>query len=230
MAGTGWAQQAQPATDESLRRALDQLSGSYAIAQQQLREQAAALKTLTESLTIARTESEMFQKLWIQARVRAQTLGANLADSDAAAAQQQLMETLRKLSVTEFERQRFMQQLGRLVVVIESNGNVEAEVEATKYLIRLANKPAVPSNEVANASLESAKVLEVNLKLRLVVLNAGAQQGVRIGMPLMIFRGDRVVAELRVVEVRAKVCGAMIEKMDNNVTLQAGDTAQVTKS
>jgi len=31
------------------------------------------------------------------------------------------------------------------------------------------------------------------------------------------------------VDVRQKICGAVIENVDNNVTLKAGDTARVTK-
>jgi hypothetical protein len=46
----------------------------------------------------------------------------------------------------------------------------------------------------------------------------------------VVWRGDRIVAELRVVEVRQRICGALIEKLEQKVTLQAGDKARVTKS
>jgi hypothetical protein len=35
---------------------------------------------------------------------------------------------------------------------------------------------------------------------------------------------------LRVVEVRRRICGALIEKVEKNVTLATGDSARVTKS
>jgi hypothetical protein len=222
--------QTPAAADDSLRRALDQLSASYADAQHKLREQTAAIRTLTESLAVARTESEMFQKLWTQAQVRVQTLGSDLTDTDSAATQRQLVETLRALYTAEAERQRLVQQLGRLVAAVESNGNVEAEIAATKSLLAASDNPGPTTSAAGRSTLDAAKVLEVNLKLRLVVLDVGAQQGARIGMPLLIFRSDRVVGELRIIEVRPKICGALIEKLDNNVTLQAGDTAQLTKS
>ena len=215
------------ADDESLRKALDQLSASYADAQYKLRDREAALRALTESLAIARTESELFQKLWTEAQVRVQTLGANLTESDAVATQRQLVETLRKLYLAEAERQRLMELLKRLVAGVESNRDIAGEIAATKQL--LAAKPANPVTSVSISSLAVARVLEVNPKLRLVVLDVGAQQGARIGMPMIILRGDRVVAELRIVEVRQKISGALIESVENNVTLQAGDTAKVTK-
>ena len=215
------------AEDESLRKALDQLSGSYADVQQRLRDREATVQTLTASLAIARTESEMFQQLWVAAQVRAQTLGANLTEADAAATHRQLVETLRKLYLAEADRQRLAELLKRLVTGLEANRDVAGEMVAAKQL--LADKPVDAMVLAGNSTLAATRVLEVNSKLRLVVLDIGAQQGVRIGVPVVITRGDRVVAELRIVEVRQKICGALIEKVENNVRLQAGDTAQVTK-
>ena len=99
------------ADDEQLRKALDQLSTSYVTAQRSLQNRDAAVKALTESLAIARTESEMFQKLWMEAQVRAQTLGANITEPDNAATQRQLVETLRTLYLAEADRQRLINQL-----------------------------------------------------------------------------------------------------------------------
>jgi len=216
------------ADDEQLRKALDQLSADYADTQNKLRDREAALQTLTESLVIVRTESDFFQKLWTDAQVRVDTLGADLTEPDAAATQRQLVETLRKLYLAEAERQRLTDLLKRLVAGVESNRDVTAEITMAKGL--LAEKPASLATMVNKSSLMMARVLEVNQKLRLVVLDVGVQQGARIGMPMIILRGDRMVAELRIVEVRQKICGALIENVENNVTLQAGDTARVTKS
>ena len=210
------------ADDESLRKALDQLSESYADAQHRLHDREAALRALTANLAIVRTESELFQKLWTEAQMR-----ANLTDSDVVATHRQLVETLRKLYMADIDRQRLLELLKRLMTGIESNQDVAGDIAATKQL--LAEKSGSGVATASNSMLAAAQVLDVNSKLRLVVLDVGAQQGARIGMPLIILRGDRVVAELRIVEVRQKICGALIEKVVNNVTLKAGDTAQVTK-
>ena len=86
------------------------------------------------------------------------------------------------------------------------------------------------SGTSVSATLDAARVVAVNPELRLVVLNVGREQGARVGMPVAVLHDERVVAELRVVEVRRKICGAVIEKLENNVTLNAGDPARVTKS
>jgi cell shape-determining protein MreC len=113
---------------------------------------------------------------------------------------------------------------------------VTAEIARAKSLLT-AIRPATGDGSTTNTTvtgpeptLESARVLEVNPNLRLVVLNVGLLHGVRVGMPFVVFRGDRVVAELKVVEVRRRICGALIENVDKDVMLTAGDAARVTKS
>ena len=76
----------------------------------------------------------------------------------------------------------------------------------------------------------AATVLDVNPDLRLVVLNVGLLQGARIGMPLVVLRGDRVIAELKIVDVRQRICGALIERTEKQVTLKTGDVARVAKN
>lgn len=215
---------------EDMQRALDQISASYANAQKQLGERDAAIKTLTESLAIARTESEFFQKLWIEAQLRAQTLGANLTDADANASQRQLVESLRSLYLAEAERQRLIEQLNRLFAAVQTGQNVTGKVERAKALLAAEKPVSQPATPTRVSGLETARVLEFNPKLRLVVLDVGSRHGARVGMPFIVLRGDRVIAWARVVEVRQKICGALIEKTEGNITVKAGDTASVTKS
>ena len=211
-----------------LRQALDQLSASYAEVQGKLREREAALQKLTSSLAIARTESELFERLWTEAQVRVQTLGVNLAEPDATVTQRQLVETLQRLYRAESDRQQLANVLQRLVTGLASNQDVAGLIATGKQV--LGGKPVATEPPTHGSALAGARVLEVNPKLRLVVLDIGTQQGARVGMPMMILRGDRVVAAVRIVEVRQNICGALMENVENNITLQAGDTARVTKS
>ena len=204
--------------------------------QQELEQRETVIRKLTEELAIARTESELFQKKWAEAQLRAQTLGVNFGDNDDSALQRELIESVRALHLAELERQRLADQLKRLLAGFEGGADVTAEVARAKSLLTTI-RPATGDGATTNTSvtgpeptLESAQVLEVNPNLRLVVLNVGLLHGVRVGMPFVVLRGDRVVAELKVVEVRRRICGALIEKVDKDVTLAAGDAARVTKS
>ena len=204
--------------------------------QQELAQREAVIQKLAEELAIARTESDLFQKKWADAQLRAQALGVKFGDSDDSAAQRELIEGVRALHLAESERQRLVDQLKRLLAGLEVGADMTAEVARAKSLLT-AIRPSTSDGAMTNAvvtgpepTLESAQVLEMNPDLRLVVLNVGLLHGVRVGMPFVVFRGDRVVAELKVVEVRRRICGALIEKVDKDVTLTAGDAARVTKS
>jgi hypothetical protein len=47
-------------------------------------------------------------------------------------------------------------------------------------------------------------------------------------MPMRVMRGDRRIATLRVVDVRQKICGAVIQEMDSKKErIKVGDRLQV---
>ena len=217
---------------DELRLVLDKVRAENADLKSQLELREIVIRNLQESLAVARTESDMFQRKWTEAQLRAQTLGANPGDSEAVASQRQLVETVRQLALVEAERQRMAAQLQRLLGAVQSNTNVNVEVEATQALLAAVNPVTTNDGTTAKLSgrLDATKILDVNPKLRVVVLDVGAEQGVRVGMPFLVLRGDRVVAELRVIEVRPRVSGALIENADKGIALQAGDAARVTKS
>jgi len=71
-------------------------------------------------------------------------------------------------------------------------------------------------------------VISVKDEWSFVVGNVGENQGVKIGMPMRVMRGDRKVATLRVVDVRQKICGAVIQEMDSGKEkIKVGDRLQV---
>jgi len=224
------AEEPQQTKLEELTAALSKLDAENTSLKQQLDERDAVIRKVTESLAIARTESELFQKQWSEAKLQAQTLGVNFADASATATQRQLVESVRALYLSEAERQRLIEQLQRLLTAIQDNHDVAAEVERTKALLAATEQPQAATQKSAQSTLQDARVLDVNPSLRVVVLNVGLLHGARVGMPFMVTRGDRVIAQVRVVEVRRRICGAVIENVQEHVRVAAGDAAHVTKS
>jgi len=75
--------------------------------------------------------------------------------------------------------------------------------------------------------LMDGKVISVKEEWSFVVGNFGAQQGVKLGMPLRVVRAGKTVATLRVVDVRQRICGAVIQKMDSEKEkIKVGDRLQ----
>lgn len=217
---------------DELQASVQKLAADNERLKAELEQRETVIRSLTESLAIARTESELFQKKWAEAQLRAQTLGVNFADPRATQTQRQLVESVRSLYLAQAERQRLIEQLKRLLQALEQGGDLTGELARAKSLLAAAEKPAGADALTGSAegTLEAAQVLDVNPDLRLAVLNVGLLQGARVGMPFVVLRGDRVVAELKIVEVRRRVSGALIENVQKNVTLKAGDIARVTKS
>jgi hypothetical protein len=237
------AEEAQPpaasrttAADE-LRFLVEKLTADNQQLKTDLEQRETIIHLLTQNLAIARTESELFQKKWSEAQMRAQTLGVNFADDTTTQAQRQLVESVRALYLAQAERERLVEQLQRLLQAVEKQSDVAGELARTKALLVATEQSASDGtgkgsdgNKQAGGAIGSATVLDVNPNLRLVVLNVGLLQGARVGMPLVVWRGDRVVAQLKIVEVRQRICGALIERVEKKVTLKAGDKAGVTKS
>src|SRR5207302_8395398 len=74
-------------------------------------------------------------------------------------------------------------------------------------------------------SLMDASVVSVKDEWSFVVANIGEQHGVKIGMPLRVMRNDQKVATLRVVDVRQRICGAVIEDSGKE-KIKVGDRLQ----
>jgi len=232
------AEEAQPvalATNpvvEELRVLVDSLHTDNQRLKTDLDQRETVIRMLTENLAVARTESELFHKKWSEAQLRAQTLGATGADNGAAETQRKLDESVRALYLADAERRRLVAQVQRLIEALQSSRDVDREVARTKAMLEPI---AAPSSDHAGSGrgqggLDSATVVDVNPDLRLVVLNIGEAQGARVGMPMVVMRGERVVAELKVVEVRQRICGALIDRVERGITLKTGDVAHVARN
>jgi hypothetical protein len=197
-----------------------------------LEQRETIIRLLTENLAVARTESELFHKKWSEAQLRAQTLGVDFADNNAAQTQRRLAESVRALYLADAERQRLVEQVQRLIEALQKTGDVAGELARTEALFRATDRSLSgrTTSGQAQGGLGAATVLDVNPDLRLVVLNIGELQGARIGMPMVVIRGEHIVAELKVVEVRQRICGALIEQVKEGVTLKTGDVARVARN
>ena len=72
-------------------------------------------------------------------------------------------------------------------------------------------------------------VISVKEEWSLVVGNIGEKQGVKIGnADAGDARGPKMIATLRVVDVRQRICGAVIQEMDSEKEkIKVGDRLQV---
>ena len=107
-----------------------------------------------------------------------------------------------------------------------SSADAQARMEVETQL-RRANELVTKSQQLPEetSTLMDGRVISVKSEWSLVVGNIGEKHGVKMGMPLRVMRGDQLIATLRVVDVRQKICGAVIQEMDSG-KIKVGDRLQ----
>src|SRR3982751_1453603 len=102
--------------------------------------------------------------------------------------------------------------------------DVETQVRGINKLVtKSTNAPDLPEPGLMDGS-----VISVKDEWSFVVGNLGEKQGVKVGMPMRVMRGDKRIATLRVIDVRQRICGAVIQEMDSKKDrIKVGDRVQV---
>ena len=200
----------------------------------QLEVQRESVKTLTESLAESNAEAELFRRKYSDLQLRMEALGLDAANKDRAKLEQRLLAAVSDLQLAQKEREQYRDQMLRLseamlqLLKTSTGGDakarmeLEAQLRSTNELIAKASAPNEPQ-----PSLMDGAVISVKDEWSLVVGNLGEKQGVKIGMPLRVVRDDKTIATLRVVDVRQKICGAVIQEMGSEKEkIKVGDRLQ----
>ncbi len=203
----------------------------------QLSIQQESLKTLTTSLAESNAEAELFRRKFSDLQLRMEALGLDAANKDRAKIEQRLLAAVSDLQLAQKERDEFRDQMLRLNEAMlryvqtsqggdaQARMDVEAQLRGTNDLLVRSTSSPPPSQQ---PSLLDGSVISVKDEWSFVVGNIGEKQGVKIGMPMRVMRGDKKVATLRVVDVRQKICGAVIQEMDSQKDkIKVGDRLQV---
>jgi hypothetical protein len=205
----------------------------------QLSLQRESVKMLTESLAESNAEAELFRRKYSDLQLRMEALGLESADKDRAKLEQRLLNAVSDLQLFQKEREQYRDQMLRLTEAIlhflktaqSGDGQARMELEAQlRSINELIGKSANSGAEAkaAQPTLMDGSVISVKEEWSLVVGNLGQQQGVKMGMPLRVMRGDKLIATLRVVDVRQKICGAVVQEMGSEKEkIKVGDRLQV---
>jgi hypothetical protein len=203
----------------------------------QLSIQQESLKTLTTSLAESNAEAEVFRRKYSDLELRMEALGLQSASKDRAKLEQRLLSAVSDLQLAQKERDEFRDQMLRLNEAIfrylqtSQSGDAQARMDVETQLrstSQLVTKAGPTASSPAQPSLMDGSVISVKDEWSFVVGNLGEKQGVKIGMPMRVMRGERKIASLRVVDVRQKICGAVIQEMDSRKEkIKVGDRLQV---
>lgn len=200
----------------------------------QLEGQREAVKTLTDSLAESNAEAELFRRKYSDLQLRMEALGLDAANKDRAKLEQRLLAAVSDLQLAQKEREQYRDQMLRLSEAMlqllktstggdaRARADLEAQLRSTNELIAKTSAPNEPQS-----TLMDGAVVSVKDEWSLIVGNIGEKQGVKIGMPLRVVRDDRTIATLRVVDVRQKICGAVVQELaSDKEKIEVGDRLQ----
>jgi len=216
-------------TTEALLTQNEQLRRQLAIDQE-------SLKVLTSSLAQSNEAAELFRRKYSDLELRMEGLGLAAANKDRAKLEQRLLAAVSDLQLAQKERDDYRDQMLRLneamlrYLKTSQSGDAQARMDVETQL-RSTNDLVARSNDAPDSpepGLMDGSVISVKEEWSFVVGNLGEKQGVKIGMPMRVMRDDRKIATLRVVDVRQKICGAVIQEMDlEKEKIKVGDRLQV---
>lgn len=182
------------------------------------------IHALTETLAVANAECEVFRRQSGELKLRMEALGLAAVGDNKEALEQRLLQSVRDLALVRDEKDVLAE---RLVALSESvllymktasgsDPKLRAEIEgqlreANQSVDEAAKKDAAPNTE-APADLTNGRVLSFKEEYSLIVVNLGSRAGVKIGTPFLVTRDGKRVAKARVIDVRDRYSGAVIEE------------------
>jgi hypothetical protein len=192
-----------------------------------------SVRTLTDSLAESNVQGEVFRRKYSDLQLRMEALGLEAADKDRAKLEQRLLSAVSDLHLLQKEREQYRDQSLRLSEAIlhllktSTGGDARARMDVEAQLRSLSVLAAAANNTPAEPTLMDGNVISVKEEWSLVVGNVGEKQGVKMGMPMRVMRGEKLIATLRVVDVRQRICGAVIQEMDSGKEkIKVGDRLQ----
>jgi len=148
----------------------------------------------------------------------------------------QLRSMVSDLQLAQKERDAYRDQMLRLdeamLCYLKTSQSADAKARMdVETQLRSIDKLVTKSTnapDLAEPSLMNGSVISVKDEWSFVVGNLGEKQGVKIGMPMRAMRGDKRIATLRVIDVRQRICGAVVQEMDSKKDrIKVGDGLQV---
>jgi hypothetical protein len=221
-----------------LSLALDTVLGEN----KQLRDAVSAaeanLVEMRKTLAASIGEAEVFRRQALELKMRFEALGSN-ATGDSRKIEQRLLTAVNDLQQAEAEKKRLTEAIIRLSEAVlqysksatssdaEARLTLEAEVRNANQALGLGSFDAVEGAPVAS-TLADSSVISVRDELSLVVVNLGRKQGVKVGMPFQVSRRNAVIGTVRVVDVREKFSGAVIQHLSSETNrIKVGDRLKV---
>ena len=198
------------------------------------------IRTLNESLAVSNAEGEVFKRQYSDLKLRMEALGLASVGDNKEALEQRLLASVRDLSLVRDAKDKLVERMMALIesVVLYIKAapaadpqirlDIEAQMRAANGAMDASAAEEAAANLPPQADLNNGQVVSVKEEYSLIVANLGSQQGVKIGMPFQVIRGNHLVGRARVVDVRERISGAVMEDYGSTTEkVKVGDGLRV---
>lgn len=197
-----------------------------------------SIRVLTQSLAIANSEAELFKRQSSELALKLQSLGLSGVNEDESQLEQRLLGAVRDLRQSRREndelKQTLIAQTETILAMLATTTGIDPEIRSTlESQLRKTNEvlgvnPSAAKTAALEPTLSDGMIVDVREDLSLVVANIGDRHGVKIGMPFQVWRNNTPIATVKVVDVRDRISGAIIQNLEStNNPVQAGDRLRV---
>jgi hypothetical protein len=208
------------------RTALNALIKENGILEQKLTDAEESKAGLQKNLAIATGETEILKRQAVELRLRLEAFGLQGQGSDAGV-EQRLLKAVGALRAAEQQKTALAASVIALSDCLEklqaNGGTISAETKAMLESAVSQGKRALDSVQgeeaanqsvtVATAASNEGKVIATKDDLALVVTSLGREGGVKVGMPFQVLRGDKEIGIIRIVDVRDRISGAVVQEL-----------------
>lgn len=217
---------------EEAQRDKKQLSDALAEVEKTLAD---TRKTLARSLG----ETEVFKRQTMELKLKIEALGLDVSGGNTSKLEQRLLAAVSDMRGMAEEKKNLSEVMVQVVeaarlyqkVAPTANADAIATLEGAFRKADAALGGASPNAVEAlsiQATISDGRAISVRDDYALVVMNIGTRQGVKVGMPFQVIRGDHIVGSVRVVDVREKIAGAVIQDLTTDKDrVKVGDQLKV---
>ena len=211
--------------------AIETLTAGNEALRENLAASEAAMTALQKNFGSVSSEAEVFRRKAAELNVRLEALGTGKLDD-------RLVKLLSELKTGEDERTKLRDTLmGLSEAVLRYEKKTVSSDPAARLDLEAAMRDAAKALGVAPpdavtgvpipSTLTDGMVVSIKEDLALIVANLGSRHGVKIGMPFDIIRDNSVIGTVRVVDVREKIAGALIQNLSDKEKVKVGDRLKV---
>ncbi len=224
-------------TEDPRQNSLESDSNLAAALKEKLLLAETTINSLSNTVAHASDQAETSRRELAEANLRLETLGVYSQETNGSQLETQLIQAFRELRVLKENNSKARDQLLLLsesvqVLLQTSHGinpqcrmNVETELRQT---VEILSSSLTQEAKSSAPLLSDAIVIETKDEISLVVANVGRSHGVKVGMPFNVLRDGKVINQVKVVDVREKISGAVIQSLTSEAgTVRKGDILKV---